>query len=92
MLDKDITDNILEEGLEHFLRNKETEVLINSKFNSIMKKWYYSWTVWFNIVVLVVAFLSQLAEIIPLSPAFLSGLGVVGNLILRLKTDTGIKF
>lgn len=55
------------------------------------KKWYLSWTVWFNIALLAVATINQFNEIVPLSPVFLGYVGVIGNFLLRFKTTVGIK-
>lgn len=57
-----------------------------------MKKWYQSWTVWFNIGLLAVATINEVAQIIPMSAEFLSVVAVIGNLLLRIKTTSEIYF
>lgn len=71
-----------------------SEKLIRNLNQNNMKKWYQSKTVWFNVVVFVVAFLA-LPEFVRLLPPSLLPYdvlgGVVGNLVLRLFfTNTGI--
>lgn len=60
-----------------------------------MKNWYESKTVWFNIIVTVVAILALPEFVAVLSPVWLKYSvlgGAVGNIILRLWfTATGIK-
>jgi len=53
-----------------------------------MKKWYQSWTVWFNLGLLTVATINELSQIIPISSDFLANVAIIGNIILRLKTTT----
>jgi hypothetical protein len=50
------------------------------------KKWYQSWTVWFNIALLAVATIGELSQIIPISPQVIAYVAFVGNLLLRIKT------
>lgn len=50
------------------------------------KKWYQSWTVWFNLALLVVAFSSEVVKIIPSSPEIVSFIALIGNFLLRFKT------
>ncbi|MEF3692227.1 MAG: hypothetical protein V3574_04215 [Candidatus Moraniibacteriota bacterium] len=57
-----------------------------------MKKWYQSWTVWFNVAMLAVATINELAQIVPISAEFLSIVAVIGNLLLRIKTTQEIYF
>ncbi|MDY0302931.1 MAG: hypothetical protein RBR98_04005 [Candidatus Moranbacteria bacterium] len=57
-----------------------------------MKKWYRSWTVWFNLGLLAVAIINEVAKIIPMSAEFLSVVAVIGNLLLRIKTTSEIYF
>jgi len=57
-----------------------------------MKKWYESWTVWFNIAILAIATINELAKIVPISAEVMGMVGVIGNLLLRIKTETGIYF
>ena len=49
MLDTPTNDDILEEGLEHFLRNKETEVLINNNLNITLKEHLKSFAITFSV-------------------------------------------
>lgn len=55
------------------------------------KKWYQSLTIWFNLALLLVDFINQLAQIIPIPPGIISFVALVGNFLLRLKTTTGIR-
>jgi len=54
------------------------------------KPWYQSWTIWFNLLVFAIAVIHQLAGIIPISPVVLGYADVIGNILLRFKTDSGI--
>ena len=54
------------------------------------KKWYQSWTIWFNIAMLVIATINELAKIVPISPVILGDITVLGNILLRFKTVMGI--
>ena len=54
------------------------------------KPWFKSWTIWFNIVLLLVSLITGLADIIPLPAQFVAIIVLVGNLALRFKTTTGI--
>ncbi len=56
-----------------------------------MKKWYQSWTVWFNLVLLLVETVNQLSGIVPIPAGFVAFIGVVGNLAFRFKTTLPIK-
>ena len=58
----------------------------------MQKKWYQSWTIWFNIAMLVIATINELAKIIPISPAVLANVTIFGNILLRFKTTMGIIF
>lgn len=55
------------------------------------KEWWKSTTIWFNIILLVVAFIGELGNIIPLPAEFLAVTASIGNLLLRIKTVTGLK-
>ena len=55
------------------------------------KKWYQSWTVWFNLLLLLVDVVNQLNNIVPLPAGFLTLVGSLGNLFLRFKTALPIK-
>jgi hypothetical protein len=54
------------------------------------KIWYKSVTVWFNVALLLVATVTQLSQIVPLSPELVAVIATVGNALLRFKTITGI--
>lgn len=54
------------------------------------KKWYQSYTIWFNLVLLALDVINQLSQIIPLPVGFLTTVGILGNLLLRIKTSSGI--
>lgn len=60
-----------------------------------MKPWYKSKTFWFNIVSIAIAIATLIADpTLAASPQIVSGaVGVVtiGNLVLRLLTDTAIE-
>lgn len=55
------------------------------------KKWYKSWTIWFNVALVVIDFINALAQVIPIPPGILSAVGSVGNILLRFKTSLPIK-
>ena len=50
------------------------------------KKWYKSWTVWYNIALIVVDVVNQIAQFIPLPAGVLTLVGSIGNILLRFKT------
>lgn len=54
------------------------------------KQWYQSVTVWFNIVMILVATIQSLSSFIPLNPEFLLYVAGAGNFFLRFKTVIGI--
>ena len=58
------------------------------------KKWYQSYTIWFNLAMFIIATINELAKIVPISSAILGDITVVGNILLRFKTvlpiDTAI--
>lgn len=58
---------------------------------NFMKKWYQSWTVWFNIAMLVITAVNEFNQIVPLPLEVMTFFTVCGNLLLRFKTVTGIK-
>ena len=58
----------------------------------MQKKWYQSWTIWFNIIMLAIATVNDLAGIFPIPKEFLINLTIVGNILLRIKTTMGIIF
>ena len=55
------------------------------------KKWYQSWTVWFNIILLGVDFMNSLAQFVPIPPGVLASVAMVGNILLRFKTTKAIQ-
>ena len=55
------------------------------------KKWYNSWTIWFNLILLAVDVVNQLANIVPIPAGFITFVGTIGNLALRYKTSLPIK-
>lgn len=55
------------------------------------KKWYQSWTIWFNLVMLLVTFVTQLGTILPIPVTYIAAATTVGNLALRFKTVMGIE-
>lgn len=55
-----------------------------------MKKWYLSWTVWFNIALLAVEVAGQLNAIVPLPSEFMVAIAGIGNFLLRFKTSKQI--
>lgn len=71
---------------------KELVNLIFNKKNNMQKKWYRSWTIWFNIAMLVIAVINELAKIIPISSEILGMITIIGNILLRVKTTMGIIF
>ena len=54
------------------------------------KPFWKSWTVWFNVALLAIDFINQLAKIIPIPLSTLALVGILGNILLRFKTDSGI--
>jgi len=51
-----------------------------------MKKWYESWTVWFNLALFAIATINELSAIIPISTTVLANVAIIGNILLRFKT------
>jgi len=54
------------------------------------KKWYQSITIWFNVALLLVAFVPELNKVVALPSQVLEIVALVGNLLLRFKTVMGI--
>lgn len=48
------------------------------------KYWYKSWTVWFNIILILTATVQEISKMVPLPPEFLVYITLLGNLILRI--------
>ena len=92
-LDTNTNDDILELGLTHHLRNKETDDLINNKFNLKMKNWFLSRTIWVallqGISSIMIAFLSQDPTLAGVG-WFMTGKSFV-DIFLRFVTTTEIK-
>lgn len=51
-----------------------------------MKKWYQSYTVWFNVILILIATITELGNIIPIPQDILVWFASLGNFILRFKT------
>lgn len=63
------------------------EILLEKFKDKIMKNWYQSKTVWFNIIVFIVGFcaLPQFVSVLPISwLPYVVLVGAVGNYILRV--------
>jgi hypothetical protein len=56
-----------------------------------MKPIYKSWTLWFNLAMLVVTTMNELAKIVPISPEFMGYVTIAGNILLRFKTTQGLE-
>lgn len=56
----------------------------------MQKQWYKSWTIWFNIGMLAVGAINELATIIPISKDIMIYAAVFGNILLRFKTTMEI--
>ena len=55
-----------------------------------MKQWYQSWTIWFNIIIVIATTINELAQIVPIDPRLIEGVTLIGNVMLRFKTTQGI--
>lgn len=56
-----------------------------------VKKWYKSWTVWFNLLVLALGSANDIAKIVPIPTDYAIKAVVLGNLLLRVfKTGSTI--
>lgn len=55
-----------------------------------LKKWNKSLTIWFNVALLVIATTNDVAQIVPIPNEVLVNLALIGNILLRFKTQTGI--
>jgi Mg2+/citrate symporter len=55
------------------------------------KPFYKSWTVWFNVILILVDAINQISQFVPMPAGFLTMVGALGNLVLRFKTFQGIK-
>lgn len=56
------------------------------------KRWFTSWTIWINgLIGFVAAVLKQRFNIV-LSPEELGGIYLIANIILRIKSDKGLKW
>lgn len=51
------------------------------------KKWYTSWTLWFNVAILLIGFIQQLAAYVPIPAEILAYVATIGNFLLRFKTN-----
>ena len=54
------------------------------------KKWYQSLTIWFNIILIVLEAINQMAQFIPIPPGIISIVGNLLNIGLRFKTTNSI--
>ena len=54
------------------------------------KPWYNSWTVWFNVVLATIAFIQSLSGIVPIPANIVASVAIIGNLLLRFKTSSGL--
>lgn len=54
------------------------------------KVWWKSKTLWFNVVLLIVAFVPHINTLIPLPSEFLELVALIGNIVLRLQTSASI--
>jgi len=59
-------------------------------YNDSSKVWYKSLTVWFNILLAVVSFVQTLSGIVPIPAKFIADIALLGNFLLRFKTDTSL--
>ena len=50
------------------------------------KKWYQSYTIWFNVALLLVAFATEVVKLFPVNPEYVALIGIIGNTLLRFKT------
>ncbi|HBI17138.1 MAG TPA: hypothetical protein DDY52_03245 [Candidatus Moranbacteria bacterium] len=56
----------------------------------MQKKWYQSWTIWFNVGLFAIATINELSTIIPISTTILANVAITGNILLRFKTTVEI--
>jgi hypothetical protein len=54
------------------------------------KVWYKSTTVWFNLALALIAFIQSLSGIVPIPSSVIETAALVGNLLLRFKTNSGL--
>ena len=54
------------------------------------KVWYLSLTVWFNVALALIAFIQSLSGIIPIPNNIIEAIALIGNILLRFKTNTGL--
>lgn len=78
MNDDDLSDLVGSENYQQNFKSMES------------KKWWQSWTIWFNILLAVGDFVNALMQIVPLPAGLVTYLGVIGNILLRLKTSKSI--
>ncbi len=54
------------------------------------KVWYKSVTVWYNVALILIALVENLSNYIPIPASLVAELAIVGNILLRFKTDTAL--
>ena len=54
------------------------------------KSWYQSWTVWFNLALIVISTINSMATFIPFGAKFLAVVALIGNILLRFKSNQPI--
>ena len=56
-----------------------------------MKPIIKSWTIWFNLAMLAITTINELAKIVPISPEFMGYVTIAGNILLRFRTTQGLE-
>ncbi len=49
-----------------------------------------SWTVWFNVILIIIGAITQISQTIYIDPEVMTYIATFGNIILRLKTTQPI--
>lgn len=79
--------------LEYLLASyKHLMATLQKDTAQVEKKWFQSWTVWFNVAILVLTSVNEFAKILPIPPEYVTLALTVGNLLLRIKTSLPVKF
>lgn len=52
-----------------------------------MKNWYKSKTVWFNIILVLLGALNDIAQFIPMPHGLLEGVGIIGTILRTITTQ-----
>lgn len=55
-----------------------------------MKKWYQSKTLWFNVITLILLVIGEVYKTFPFDPKLYGIITGLGNIILRVFTNTGL--